>query len=167
MKTGAPAAAEVETALEELLGWEPVARSPQLAGFLRYVVERTLAGEESGIKAYSVAVDVFGRPQNFDPQSDPIVRVQARRLRSLLDQYYREAGADAAIRIALPVGRYVPVFEWWRGSREEDERGDGGRGVEDAPIRAQRAVPLPAILVGAALLLMALAGIVIFVLTGG
>lgn len=111
MTSGKPAKIEVETALEELLAWEPLARSPQLARFLRYVVEKTLAGETNGIKAYAIAVDVFGRPQTFDPQSDPIVRVQARRLRSLLEQFYGDGLGTSPARIRLPVGRYVPVFE--------------------------------------------------------
>ncbi|MEQ8598706.1 MAG: tetratricopeptide repeat protein [Devosia sp.] len=100
----------VNRALARLLNWPEIARSPQLARFLSYIVERQLAGEGQSIKAYSIAVDVFGRPSDFDPQADPIVRVQARRLRSLLDQYYRGPGADDDIQIQLPIGRYVPEF---------------------------------------------------------
>jgi hypothetical protein len=81
-----------------------------LARFLSDIVEARLRGEEGGIKAYSIAVDVFGRPQSFDPQSDPIVRVQARRLRALLDQFYDEGHARTGVRIQLPIGRYVPEF---------------------------------------------------------
>jgi TolB-like protein len=97
--------------LDRVLAWPEIARSPQLGRFLDYIVRETLEGDEQAIKAYSIAVDVFGRPADFDPQSDPIVRVQARRLRSLLDQYYATAGADNVIRITLPVGRYLPLFE--------------------------------------------------------
>jgi tetratricopeptide (TPR) repeat protein len=79
---------------------------------LRYVVERTLSGDEGAIKAYSIAVDVFGRPQSFDPQSDPIVRVQARRLRTLLEQYYDTGKSESAVQIHLPLGRYVPEFSF-------------------------------------------------------
>lgn len=100
----------IQPALEQLLLWPEIARSPQLARFLDYIVQRTLDGEEPAIKAYSIAVDVFGRGADFDPQSDPIVRVQARRLRSLLDEYYRTAGVGDAIQIRLPVGRYIPEF---------------------------------------------------------
>src|SRR5689334_16879047 len=100
----------ISAALEELLGWPPIARSPQLARFLSYIVAASLRGEEGGIKAYSIAVDVFGRPASFDPQTDPIVRVQARRLRALLDQFYEAGNGRAGVRIALPVGRYVPEF---------------------------------------------------------
>ncbi|MBB4051908.1 tetratricopeptide (TPR) repeat protein [Devosia subaequoris] len=96
--------------MARLLDWPEIARSPQLAGLLSYIVDRQLAGEGKTIKAYSIAVDVFGRPPDFDPQADPIVRVQARRLRSLLDQYYRGPGGDDDVQIQLPIGRYVPVF---------------------------------------------------------
>lgn len=97
-------------ALERLLTWPEIARSPQLAKFLDYIVRRKIEGQEQAIKAYAIAVDVLGRPADFDPQADPIVRVQARRLRSLLDQYYRTDGQAEALQIRLPVGRYVPEF---------------------------------------------------------
>lgn len=105
-----PSPERVRAALDELLGWQGIARSPQLAELLRYVVEKTLNGEGAGIKAYSIAVDVFGRSQNFDPQSDPIVRVQARRLRTLLEQFYQGGNATSGVQIQLPLGRYVPEF---------------------------------------------------------
>lgn len=109
-----PAAANrqaVMAALDSVLAWPEIARSPQLGKFLEYIVQRTLEGDEQAIKAYSIAVDVFGRPADFDPQADPIVRVQARRLRGLLAQYYASVGVDDPLRITLPIGRYVPMFE--------------------------------------------------------
>jgi TolB-like protein len=106
----APQRDSVLLALEQLLAWSEIARSPQLGKFLDYIVRRTLDGDEQSIKAYSIAVDVLGRGTDFDPQSDPIVRVQARRLRGLLDDYYRGPGSGETTRIYLPVGRYVPEF---------------------------------------------------------
>ena len=103
-------AEDVRAALDRLRGWQEIARSPQLSRLLTYIVERTLAGEADAIKAYAIAVDVFGRPADFDPQTDPIVRVQARRLRTLLAEYYDGPGRDEPMRIELPVGRYVPQF---------------------------------------------------------
>lgn len=105
-----PDSEKVSEALARLVAWPEIARSPQLANFLTYIVERRLGGDAQSIKAYSIAVDVFGRPTDFDPQADPIVRVQARRLRALLDQYYRGPGIDDPVRIDLPIGRYVPDF---------------------------------------------------------
>jgi TolB-like protein len=106
----APQSEAILTALERLLAWPEIARSPQLGRFLAYIVQRTLDGNEQAIKAYSIAVDVFGRAADFDPQADPIVRVQARRLRALLDDYYRGPGIGEVMQIHLPVGRYIPEF---------------------------------------------------------
>jgi len=100
----------VEAALEQIVSWPGLSRSPQLAKFLSYIVRAKLRGDEASIKAYSIAVDVFGRPPSFDPQTDPIVRVQARRLRAALDEFYAGEGAASPVRISLPVGRYVPEF---------------------------------------------------------
>ena len=108
----APGEQSVVEALEQVLAWPDIARSPQLARFLDYIVRRTIAGDAGSIKAYSIAVDVLGRPSDFDPQTDPIVRVQARRLRALLDEYYRGPGQASGVRIVLPTGRYVPQFTW-------------------------------------------------------
>lgn len=110
MTDPAPQREAILAALERLLAWPEISRSPQLGRFLDYIVQRTLEGNEGAIKAYSIAVDVFGRTADFDPQADPIVRVQARRLRSLLGDYYRGPGQGEALRIQLPVGRYVPDF---------------------------------------------------------
>lgn len=110
MAHAAPDRDAVLSALRRLLEWSEIARSPQLGRFLGYIVQRRLDGQEQAIKAYSIAVDVFGRPPNFDPQVDPIVRVQARRLRGLLEEYYTGPGIDDPVRISLPVGRYVPDF---------------------------------------------------------
>ena len=87
-----PSQDQVRAALDELLNWSELGRSPQLSRFLKHIVEAKLRGEEANIKAYSIAVDVLGRPPTFDPQLDPIVRVQARRLRGLLQR----GGAQAA-----------------------------------------------------------------------
>jgi serine/threonine-protein kinase len=81
-----------------------------LCRFLRYVVEETLAGRASGIKEQVLGLEVFDRGQDFNPRLDPIVRVQARNLRSRLAKYYEGPGAMDPIRIELPKGTYIPVF---------------------------------------------------------
>jgi tetratricopeptide (TPR) repeat protein len=85
--------------------------SRQLSLFLGYVVEKTLAGEGERIKAYSIATEALGRPESFDPSVDPIVRVEAGRLRRALETYYQGEGAGERLRIAIPRGTYVPRFE--------------------------------------------------------
>ncbi|MER8900792.1 hypothetical protein [Mesorhizobium sp. M0772] len=78
--------------------------------FLSHVVEETLSGRGDRIKAYSIAVEVFGRSESFDPQTDPIVRVEAGHLRRALEHYYLTSGHADSIRIAIPKGGYVPAF---------------------------------------------------------
>lgn len=78
--------------------------------FLTYVVGETLADRADRIKAYSIATSVFGRDENFDPQLDSIVRIEAGRLRRSLEHYYLTSGAQSTLRIAIPRGTYVPTF---------------------------------------------------------
>ena len=78
--------------------------------FLSHVVEETLAGRGDRIKAYSIAVEVFGRDVSFDPQTDPIVRIEAGHLRRALERYYLTAGQADPILITIPKGGYVPTF---------------------------------------------------------
>jgi TolB-like protein len=79
--------------------------------FLTYVVEEAVAGRGDRIKAYSIATEVFGRGSNFDAQVDPVVRIEAGRLRRALEHYYLTAGRDDEIVITIPKGGYLPSFE--------------------------------------------------------
>ncbi|MCX6627682.1 MAG: hypothetical protein NTW28_08645, partial [Candidatus Solibacter sp.] len=88
----------------------PLVSSPSLCRFLRYIVQETLAGRALGIKEQVLGLEVFDRGQDFNPRLDPIVRVQARNLRSRLAVYYAGPGTADPIRIELPKGTYVPVF---------------------------------------------------------
>ena len=67
-------------------------RSPQLGAFLRFVVEAVLHGKADRIKAYTIGVEVLRRDTKFDPQLDPIVRVEATRLRRAIERYYAGPG---------------------------------------------------------------------------
>jgi hypothetical protein len=86
--------------------------SLRLQNFLKYVIETTLKGEGDRIKGYTIGVEALGRDSNFDPQTDPIVRVEAGRLRLALDRYYAKASADDPVVIELPRGGYVPTFQY-------------------------------------------------------
>lgn len=79
--------------------------------FLRFVVSETLAGNAHEIKGYTVATRVFGRKADFDQATDPIVSIQANKLRRALERYYLVAGKQDQIRIDLPKGTYVPTFQ--------------------------------------------------------
>src|SRR5262249_5295952 len=78
--------------------------------FLRYVVAATLRGEADRIKGYTIAVEALGRDATFDPQTDPIVRVEAARLRRAINRYYAAEGREDIVQIELPLGSYVPAF---------------------------------------------------------
>jgi adenylate cyclase len=101
----------IREALAHLLSDLDFHASDRNRRFLRFVVEETLAGRSNRIKSYTIAVDVFGRGEDFDAAADPIVRIEASRLRAALAAYYDGPGRDASIRIHLPKGGYVPSFE--------------------------------------------------------
>jgi TolB-like protein len=100
----------VQRHLEKVLVSAEMCRSKKLCQFLRFTVEEVLRGHASELKEYAIAVGVFKRNREFDPGADPIVRVQARRLRSKLGQYYQTEGRDDLIQIEYPVGGYSPIF---------------------------------------------------------
>ncbi len=109
---GGCAPGEVRAALQRVLASEPFIQSPQLQSFLSFVVTRTVEGHSEQIKGYTVATEALGRPPDFDPATDPIVRVEARRLRKALARYYEgDQGTTDPVRIVLPEKGYVPTFE--------------------------------------------------------
>jgi TolB-like protein len=84
--------------------------TPQQRAFLTFVVTQTLAGNSQDIKGYTVATKVFGRDENFDQAIDPIVSIQANKLRRALERYYLLSGKEDEIYIEIPKGTYVPLF---------------------------------------------------------
>lgn len=100
----------VEQALESICASDEFGRSERLTRFLKYIVRESLDGEVARLKAYSIALSVFDRPESFDPQLDPVVRIEAGRLRRALERYYAGPGADDVIIIGVPKGAYVPSF---------------------------------------------------------
>src|ERR1043166_2092974 len=90
---GRPSAQEIRAALERVAASEVMRSSPQLTAFLRFVVEAVLEGNSDRIKGYVIAVEVLKRGAQFNPQIDPIVRVEATRLRRTLERYYASEGA--------------------------------------------------------------------------
>ena len=104
---------DVRAALEHVLRSQSFVNAGRLSRMLRFVVERTLAGEGDQLKEYLVGVEVFDRPADYDPRLDSIVRVEARRLRAKLAEYYETEGAGDAVRFRLAKGGYAPTFEHW------------------------------------------------------
>src|SRR3954469_22699975 len=105
-----PSAAAVRAELARVLGSTVFAQAGRSTEFLRFVVEETLQGRADRLKGYAIAIEVFGKPPEFDAQTDPLVRVEAGRLRRRLIEYYHGEGSDDAVRIALPKNGYAPTF---------------------------------------------------------
>src|SRR5215210_7786047 len=96
--------------LEKVLQSRTLQNSESLKAFLRFVVEKTLDDEDVLLKEYTIATEVFGRNDDYDPRIDSVVRVQAGRLRTKLHEYYTTEGKGDNIIIDLPKGHYHPVF---------------------------------------------------------
>lgn len=117
-----PSPEEVLSTLRALVANEALRISDRNRRFLGFVVAQTIEGRSDRIKAYSIGVDVFGRDDSFDPTVDPIVRIEATRLRSALTAYYDGVGGSDRVRITIPRGSYVPTFARAPGSTGHDGR---------------------------------------------
>lgn len=95
--------------VEKILASRGFVRSRRLGQFLRFTVEQFLEGKQHELKEYLVGVEVFEKLESFDPRIDSIVRVEARRLRTKLEQYYVTDGTEDEVVIYFPKGSYVPV----------------------------------------------------------
>lgn len=105
-----PPRERVQDQLHKILASRTFARSKELCRFLQFAVEQKLRNRSVRLKEYLIGVTVFERGESFNPGTDPIVRVQARRLRSKLNLYYETEGCADSVLVELPCGGYVPVF---------------------------------------------------------
>lgn len=127
-KKNAPSVVDIRTELEQILESPDFEASQRSKDFLRFVVEETLAGRNHTLKGYTIATQVFGRGKDFDPILDPIVRIEAGKLRRTLERYYLTKGKQNPIRIEIPKGTNVPTFHKQTGMDP-----DKASGVKDAP----------------------------------
>jgi tetratricopeptide (TPR) repeat protein len=123
--------ADVRAALERVLGSQAFARPHRLRLLLAHLVQRTLEGRQDSLKEIVLGMEIFARGPDFDPKSDPIVRMDARRLRARLTRYYATEGAGDQLTIILEPGSYVPQF------RPRDD------GAHRDPAAPERLVPEP------------------------
>jgi adenylate cyclase len=103
-------ATAVSEQLARIVDSPPFISSARLCRFLKHIVNRTIRGDRDSLKEFSIAVDVFDRTSEYDPNIDAIVRVEARRLRAKLKEYYEGPGRSDRVLIALRPGSYVPIF---------------------------------------------------------
>ena len=101
----------VEEQLERILSDPHFSDSAILKKFLSFIVQENVQGRANCLKEYTIAVNVLGKAQNFNPQENGIVRIHAGRLRRALSQYYDTVGHNDPIIITIPKGKYIPVFK--------------------------------------------------------
>jgi TolB-like protein/Tfp pilus assembly protein PilF len=108
--------------IAKIVASEIFVNSTRMQRFLTLVVEYALSGRAKELKEYLIGVDVFDRDTSFDPRADPIVRVEARRLRRKLEEYYEGPGLEDELTIEFPKGSYVPRFLWKSSSKRTESR---------------------------------------------
>jgi TolB-like protein len=106
-----PGADKIQRQLQRILDSQDFQATDRQREFLQFVVTETIAGRRDEIKGYTVATQVFGRGQDFDQATDPIVSIHANKLRRALERYYLVAGQNDPVHIDIPKGTYVPTFQ--------------------------------------------------------
>jgi TolB-like protein len=109
-QTASPTKAAVESQLGRILASESFTRAKRASEFLHFIVDKTLNGSEDALNGQTIAVEVFGRDMEFDAAADPLVRVEAGRVRQRLAEYYMNEGQDDRVIIEVPRGAYVARF---------------------------------------------------------
>ena len=133
-----PDTVEIEQQLARILRSRRFVSSPRMSALLTYLVRAGLSGEAEQLKGYSVGVDVFDRPESFDPSTDSIVRVQTGRLRRLLHDYYLTDGSWDPVRIEIGKGQYAPEFSH---RQTGPAPADAETGAGDGAARSRKAIP--------------------------
>ena len=147
-------AAAVRAELAHILASDLFSRSERLSAFLKFVVEQTLDGHGDQLKEQVLATELYGKGTDFSTAADPIVRVDARRLRDKLREYYASAPHHEVV-ISIPKGSYTPAFE---------ANGNGtmpGLDVATFPAVGEAAAGISAPRRGSRLWLIAVAGVLV------
>ena len=133
-----PKPQEIRDELERILSSAEFHAPGRGRRFLEFVVEETLAGRSESLKAYTIAQDVFAREASFDAQNDPVVRIEAGRIRRALERYYLVAGNSDHIVITIPKGGYVPFFSYAAGTAEAAYEGEPSASLSERTEAAER-----------------------------
>ncbi len=135
-------AGRVRQQLRQVLGSDGFAHAPRLREFLTFVVEETLAGRDADIKEYVVGTRVYLKPASYDPRLDSTVRVEASKLRTRLQQYYKGAGRDDPVVISIPKGSYVPSISERTDPELANSPGAEADAIANRPLPRARAASL-------------------------
>jgi adenylate cyclase len=142
-------AESVQRQLDRIIASPAFRATARRREFLRYIIEQDAAGRVGNLKGYAIAVSVYGRDPKFDPRIDPLVRIEAGRLRAELDAYYRTEGKDDPVIIEIPKGANAPKYTL-RASLDRHEPGQpdaAGAGIELPTVKpgASEDAPLPSL----------------------
>jgi hypothetical protein len=110
--SGAVSRSAIQEQLERILAYPPFQNSRRYPKFLKFIVEKALSGSPEEIKERVIGIEVFDRSPNYEPASDPVVRLVAGEIRKRLAQYYIQEAHEHELRVEIPPGSYVPVFRW-------------------------------------------------------
>jgi hypothetical protein len=135
--------------LKRLLQSKHFAKARKKSRFLEFICEQAFLGNAEKLNEYLVGIEIYERGADFNPQDDPIVRVQAHEIRRALKKYYEEEGKDSSLRIDLPAGHYVPVFSKVNHQAATSSVSAGERPPE-APLRLQGPVRRNGLILGLA-----------------
>jgi Tol biopolymer transport system component len=111
-RSNPPNTGEVRAELTKILNSDPFVRSQRIKRLLEFLVESVLAGHQDHLKETLVGIEVFDREPGYDSKQDPVVRVEMRRLRSKLSEYYLDEGKNDDVLIWLDKGSYQPALSW-------------------------------------------------------
>ncbi|CCM77437.1 hypothetical protein [Rhizobium mesoamericanum] len=144
-----PTVKEVRDQIERILSSGEFHAPDRGRRFLEFIVEETLSGRADYLKAYTIAQEVFARDTSFDAQNDPVVRIEAGRIRRALERYYLVAGSADNVVITIPKGGYVPSFDYAEGPGDPALQATSDPGpplspgltAEPAPIAVRPAAP--------------------------
>ena len=134
---------EIRAQLERILSSGEFHAPDRGRRFIEFIVEETLAGRADYLKAYTIAQEVFAREPSFDAQNDPVVRIEAGRIRRALERYYLVAGSDDRVVITIPKGGYVPSFVYAAGACEAASHRPPARPVPAVGETAEPGAPPP------------------------
>jgi len=137
-----PRREQIIEALSLVLESDKFTAAPQMSAFLKYVVEQAASGNMTRIKAYTVAIDALGKPDTFDPQNDPVVRVLAGRLRAALASYY-DSHPNTPVQIMMRPGTYVPTFKMRAVAKPSDTPDNSDLQRDEPNFTIQKPTKLP------------------------
>jgi hypothetical protein len=140
--------------IDRLITSQTLHGSESLCKLLRYLASHAIEHPGVPVKEYRIATEVFGRPENFDPQVDSTIRVQAGRLRVKLTEYYAGEGAEDPVVVEMPKGQYLLTFHPRPAAAKNHDHGDAGRLVDESPARS-RSWMIATLTMGAILVLAA------------